>query len=54
MILDNPHLNIVSINDLADARTLSHLLKYDSLHGVSSKQIGYDENHILVNDKKIT
>ncbi|MEB8347331.1 type I glyceraldehyde-3-phosphate dehydrogenase [Flavobacteriaceae bacterium KMM 6898] len=54
LILDNPNLNIVAVNDLADARTLSHLLKYDSLHGVSSKQIGYDGNYILVDDEKIS
>ncbi|MGY8915324.1 MAG: glyceraldehyde 3-phosphate dehydrogenase NAD-binding domain-containing protein, partial [Flavobacteriales bacterium] len=53
LMLDHPHLNIVAINDLADARTLAHLLKYDSIHGVSSKNIGHDENHILVNDDNI-
>ena len=53
LMLDNPHLNVVAINDLADAKTLAHLLKYDSLHGVSSKNIGHHGNQILVDDKKI-
>lgn len=52
-MLDHPNLSIVAINDLADAKTLSHLLKYDSIHGVSTKKIGHDGNHILVNDQKI-
>ena len=42
--LDEKKLEIVAINDLADAKTLSHLLKYDSVHGrlnasVSAKKI---------------
>lgn len=48
-----PHLNVVAINDLADARTLSHLLKYDSIHGVFQADITHTENHILVNGKEI-
>lgn len=48
-----PHLNVVAINDLADARTLAHLLKYDSIHGVFQADITHTENHILVNGKEI-
>lgn len=53
LINDQPHLNVVAINDLADARTLSHLLKYDSIHGVFQKEIGYGNHTILVENKKI-
>lgn len=49
----HPNLNVVAINDLADARTLSHLLKYDSIHGVFNHQVSYKENTILVDDKSI-
>ncbi len=45
---EHPNLNVVAINDLSDTRTLSHLLKYDSIHGVSNKTIGFDETHIIV------
>lgn len=48
LALEHPNINLVAINDLADTRTLSHLLKYDSIHGVSQKKIGFDENHIIV------
>ena len=28
-----PHMDVVLVNDLADSRTLAHLLRYDSIHG---------------------
>ncbi|CAZ94778.1 type I glyceraldehyde-3-phosphate dehydrogenase [Zobellia galactanivorans] len=49
----HPNLNVVAINDLADARTLSHLLKYDSIHGVFGAEVGYEKNQILVNGNGI-
>ncbi len=40
-ILDShPNLQVAAINDLADAKTLSHLLKYDSIYGRYIKNIG--------------
>jgi glyceraldehyde 3-phosphate dehydrogenase len=39
-ILDNhPNLEVVAINDLTDAQTLAHLLRYDSLYGIYPKPI---------------
>ncbi|WP_179022333.1 type I glyceraldehyde-3-phosphate dehydrogenase [Winogradskyella forsetii] len=49
LALEHPQIQIVAINDLADARTLSHLLKYDSIHGVLKDSVSYDETHIIVN-----
>jgi glyceraldehyde 3-phosphate dehydrogenase len=54
LIQDRDDLQIVAINDLADARTLSHLLKYDSIHGISKHNISYSENAIIINNKRIT
>jgi len=48
LLLDHPNIDVVAINDLADARTLSHLLKYDSVHGVLHKDVSYTENSIIV------
>ena len=48
LLLEKDGFNIVAINDLADARTLSHLLKYDSIHGVLPNTISHDESHIIV------
>ncbi len=53
LIQDREDIQVVAINDLADAKTLSHLLKYDSIHGVSQHQISFAENTIKVGDKSI-
>ncbi len=45
--------DIVAINDLADAQTMAHLFKYDSVHGVFSGDVEAKENQILVNNHKI-
>ena len=33
LLLDNPEIEVVAVNDLANVNTLAHLLKYDSIHG---------------------
>ncbi|WP_298895838.1 type I glyceraldehyde-3-phosphate dehydrogenase [uncultured Psychroserpens sp.] len=53
LIENRDDIQVVAINDLADARTLSHLLKYDSIHGVSTHDISYTQNHITLNDRSI-
>ncbi|MBR5705749.1 MAG: type I glyceraldehyde-3-phosphate dehydrogenase [Deltaproteobacteria bacterium] len=46
-------VDIVAINDLTDAKTLAHLLKYDSVHGIFNAEISAEEEAIIVNGKKI-
>ncbi len=46
-------LDIVGINDLGDAQTSAHLLKYDSSHGRYNQEISYDQGHLVVGGKKI-
>jgi len=46
-------LDIVGINDLTDAKTLAHLLKYDSTHGTFAGTVTHDESSITVNGKRI-
>lgn len=53
IILDNPNLRLVAINDLGDAKTLAHLLKYDSCYGVYNKEVGWTDNEIIVNTQRI-
>ena len=53
LLHEHPQIKVVAINDLADSKTLSHLLKYDSIHGVFKASIKHDEHHIIVNDIKI-
>jgi len=50
LALAHPEIQVMAINDLANTKTLSHLLKYDSIHGVLKHSISYNENHIIVND----
>lgn len=46
-------LDIVAINDLTDAETLAHLLKYDSVHGVFSADILVEGNYLSIDGKQI-
>ncbi|PCI01933.1 MAG: type I glyceraldehyde-3-phosphate dehydrogenase [Alphaproteobacteria bacterium] len=47
-------MEIVAINDLADIKTNTHLLKYDSVHGVFPYDVvGVDEDTMTVNGKNI-
>jgi glyceraldehyde 3-phosphate dehydrogenase len=49
----DPNFEFVGINDLTDARTLAHLLKYDSVHGRFPGQVSHDETNLIVDGKKI-
>ena len=51
--LNNPEINIVAVNDLTDAKTLAHLLKYDSVHGILDAEVKADGDAIIVNGKRI-
>ncbi|MDR7866491.1 MAG: ArsJ-associated glyceraldehyde-3-phosphate dehydrogenase [Sporomusaceae bacterium] len=51
--LGNPALDIVAVNDLTDAETLAHLLKYDSVHGTLAAEVEAKEGNIVVNGKTI-
>jgi glyceraldehyde 3-phosphate dehydrogenase len=46
-------IEIVAINDLTDASTLTHLLKYDSVHGKFNAQIKTQGNRIIVDNREI-
>lgn len=53
LLQDYNGIEVVAINDLADTKTLSHLLKYDSIHGIFNGTISQDGNHIISNNKKV-
>ncbi len=44
---------IAAINDLMDAQTIAHLLKYDSNYGIFDADVGTDGSHLIVNDRAI-
>lgn len=47
-------LQVVAVNELADARTVLHLTRYDSTHGRFAGTLVGDENQLWVNDDPIT
>ncbi len=49
--LDNPDLQIIAVNDITDASTLAHLLKYDSIHGALKHQVKTEGNQIMVDGR---
>jgi len=51
--MNNPNVQIVGINDITDAKTLAHLLKYDSTQGKFQGTVEAKENAIVVNGKSI-
>ncbi len=53
ILINNPSLELVAINDLADTKTLAHLFKYDSVHGKMLQTINYDASSISVDNHKI-
>ena len=53
VLLADDNIEVVAINDLTDAGTLAHLLKYDSVHGICDAQIEAKEHSIVVNGGEI-
>lgn len=49
----DPELEFVAINDLTDAKTLAHLLKYDSVHRRFPGEVWASGNNLVVNGKQI-
>jgi len=50
LLLQHPEIEVVAINDIADAKTLSHLVKYDSIHGVLHRKVESTTHSIKVDD----
>ena len=51
--MTNEKVEITAINDLCDANTLAHLLKYDSTHGILDADIQVENNTLVVNGQRI-
>ncbi len=52
IIENHPDLEVVAINDLSDATTLAHLLKYDSIYGVYQKTVKAEGDYLVVDGQK--
>lgn len=53
LCLEEPQIEVVAINDIADVRTMAHLLKYDSIHGQINHQVSAREGSLLVDGKPV-
>ena len=46
-------IDLVAINDLGDIKASAHLFKYDSVHGVYPGQVAVDDQHLVIDGKKV-
>jgi glyceraldehyde 3-phosphate dehydrogenase len=53
VILQREGMELVAINDLADATTLAHLFKYDSIHGQFKGEVRAEGANLLINGKTV-
>jgi len=49
----NKDINVVAVNDITDAKTLAHLLKYDSVLGIFAGNVAVKDNEIVVDGKSV-
>ncbi|HJW44617.1 MAG TPA: type I glyceraldehyde-3-phosphate dehydrogenase [Geothrix sp.] len=48
-----PHVQVVAVNDLTDAATLAHLMKYDSVHGQAPFPVASDGDFLVLDGRRI-
>jgi len=53
LMFNDPEFEIVAINDLTDANTLAHLLKYDSAQGRYNLPVEAKDSSIIVDGKEV-
>ena len=53
LLLQRNDVELVAVNDLTDTRTLAHLFKYDSVHGVFADDVSHDDAHLHLGGRKI-
>ena len=51
LLLNHPTIEIIAINDIADNKTMAHLAKYDSIHGVLKHNVSFTEDSIIIDEK---
>jgi glyceraldehyde 3-phosphate dehydrogenase len=51
LLLNHPTIEVVAINDIADNKTMAHLVKYDSIHGKLPYECSFTEDSIVINKK---
>ena len=51
---ENKNIKIQHINNRSNSEATSTLIKYDSIHGKFNADLDFDENHLIINNEKIT
>ena len=51
---ENENIKIQHINNRSNSEATCTLIKYDSIHGKFNANLDFDENHLIINNKKIT
>ncbi|ESU22248.1 NAD-dependent glyceraldehyde-3-phosphate dehydrogenase [Flavobacterium enshiense DK69] len=51
LLLNHPTIEVIAINDIADIKTMAHLVKYDSIHGVLPYTVTSTDDTIIVDGK---
>jgi glyceraldehyde 3-phosphate dehydrogenase len=53
ILMEEPSLQVVAINDLMTLENAAYLYKHDSIYGLDKNKISYEGPHLLINDKQI-
>ena len=51
LLINHPDIEVIAINDIADTKTMAHLIKYDSIHGVLPYTVSSDDKGIIIDGK---
>src|SRR5215211_2090789 len=53
ILLDTDGLDLVAVNDVADADNLAYLLKYDTVYGRYHRDVSATEHELLIGDRRV-
>lgn len=53
LLINHPAIEVAAVNDIADARTMAHLLKYDSIHGILQHEVSHTEDSLIIDGKPV-
>jgi glyceraldehyde 3-phosphate dehydrogenase len=53
LLLNHPQIEVVAINDIADVKTMAHLTKYDSIHGVLPNKVSFTNESLVIDEKSV-
>jgi glyceraldehyde 3-phosphate dehydrogenase len=51
LLLHHPTIEVIAINDIADNKTMAHLTKYDSIHGILPYAVSFNDTSLIVDGK---